>query len=165
MEIVYLNANGFCGNKDKKKSSDVNNQKNAEKILQEIFESYSYSPDILFFSEFNPNSEVGEFVSDSLEQKSYYRVDPNAGKGISEKISSMVLAFSKTKTHSEPSPNDWLKWNEILIDGYRIVGVHIPDTEHGTDMEKENAKDFWNCLEEHYQKNISNKVIIIRRKI
>lgn len=38
-----------------------------------------------------------------------------------------------------------------------IVGVHIPDSSH----QLEDAKDFWQCLESHYQKNISNKVIYI----
>lgn len=64
MEIVYLNTNGFYGDKDKRNFSDTNNQKNAEKILKEIFELYS--PDILFFSEFDVNSQVGKFLINFL---------------------------------------------------------------------------------------------------
>ena len=158
MEIVYLNTNGFYGNKDKRRFSEEDNQKNAKRILQEIFESYSYSPDVLFFSEFDANSQVGKFVIDFLvKEKNYHCVYPNSWKEVSELYDSIVIAFSKVEKKSETSPNHWLKWNEILIDGYMIVGIHIPDSRH----ELERAKDFWDCLKSHYQKNISNKVIYI----
>lgn len=153
MEIVYLNTNGFCGDEDNKLFSD---KKTAEKILQEIFKLYS--PNILFFSEFNANSQVGKFVINFLvEEKKYHCVHPNNLKCIPEDYTSIVLAFSKVEKKSQPSPNDWLKWNEILMDGYMIVGVHIPDSS----KRLKEAKGFWECLESHYQKNISNKVIYI----
>lgn len=158
MEIVYLNANGFYGDKDKRNSSDENNQKNAERILEEIFEKVSYSPDILFFSEFDVNSQVGKFVIEFLvKNKKYHCVYPNGGKGLLKCHTSIVIAFSKVEKESKSSPNNWLKWNEILMDGYMVVGVHIPDSS----CELERAKDFWKCLESHYQKNISNRVIYI----
>lgn len=156
MEIVYLNTNGFYGDKDKRYFSDENNQKNAERILQGIFKLYS--PDILFFSEFDANSQVGKFVINFLvEEKKYYCVYPNGWKEIPECYTSIVIAFSKVKKESEPSPNCWLKWNEILMDGYMVIGVHIPDSSR----QLKDGKDFWECLENHYQKNILNRVIYI----
>lgn len=79
------------------------------------------------------------------------------GENVSKDYTSIVLAFSKVEKKSESSPADWLKWNEIFVDGYRIVGVHIPDSRYNL----EKAKDFWECLERHYQKYISNKFIHI----
>lgn len=94
MEIVYLNTNGFYGDKDKRYFSDENNQKNAERILKEIFELYS--PDILFFSEFDANCQVGKFAIKFLtEEKKYHCVYPNGWKEVSERYTSIVLAFTK----------------------------------------------------------------------
>ena len=107
------------------------------------------------FSEFNANSQAGKFVIDSL--KGYYPVYPNGYTKVCESYTSIVFAFAKIVKKSEPSPNCWLKWNEILVDGYRIVGVHIPDSRY----QLNDAKDFWECLESHYQKYISDRVIYI----
>ena len=154
MQIVYLNVNGFAG-VDVKHSCLSDKKSIANEILSEIFEFSN--PDILFLSEFNVNSDSGKYALDFLSKKDYYRIYPNNWKWISIRYSSIVMAFTKERKNSESSPNNWLKWNEILIKDYRIVGVHIPDSE----KEEKASKDFWNCLENHYKKHEDDKLLYI----
>lgn len=154
MEITYLNINGFCGS-GKKKNEHQNNIENAKKILNDIFERFE--PDILFFSEFNVNTIAGVFAIKYLKEKGYNPIYPDGYTF--EKLkgyTSIVIAFAKFEKDSEHSPEDWLKWNEILVDGYRIVGVHIPDSE----KEPKRAKNFWRHVEFHYGKYHNEEKIL-----
>ena len=156
MQVVYLNTNGFCGIGDKH-SHYRNNEKiaNANQILSKIFKFSN--PDILFLSEFDVNSDSGKCALDNLSKRDYYRIYPNNLKWISKRYSSIVMAFTRERKNSESSPNNWLKWNEILINDYRIVGVNIPDSE----KDQKESEDFWHCLEAHYKKHEDDKLLYI----
>lgn len=163
MEIAYLNVNDFCGTDNKKEceKDSEKRKKTAEEILKTIFSKVK--PNILFFAEFDAESEAGKFVTEKLEEKGYDPVYPNQyTKARMKYYSSVVVAFTKRKKVSEPSPNKWLKWNEITMDGYRIVGVHIPFFAPNNVGEWKKAEDYWQCLKTHYEKyNGKEKILYI----
>lgn len=154
MKVVYLNTNGFAGVSNKKNSLN-DRVLNAEKIISKIFESSS--PDVLFLSEFDANSEEGKRIFKLLYDKDYYRVYPNNWTFIKENYTSIVIAFTKERKKSMQSPSNWLKWNEICLADYHIIGVHIPSSEH----EKKSAKEFWGNLCDYFIKHIDEKVLYI----
>lgn len=156
MEVVYLNTNGFSG-VSKKDSANVKNQDMAKCILDRLFEVTN--PDILYFSEFDVHSAAGEYVFAYLAKKGYYRVYPNHWRWIGAGYNSIVIAFTKERMWSEPSPAGCLslKWNEIVADGYRIVGVHIPYWE----KREEDTRKFWDALTAHYNEHQGEKVLYI----
>lgn len=157
MKIVYLNTNGFYGidgcNKNSKNESNINN---AREILTLLFENVD--PNIIFFSEFDVNSCAGQFVIKKLKEKGYFCVFPNQFKYMSEHYTSIVIAFTKEKKQSEKSPTKKsLKWNEIRLNDYRIVGVHIPDSINDTTE----AVSYWQSLIKHYEMYKNEKIIYI----
>lgn len=154
MQVLYLNTNGFSGNGDKK-SKESKNKSIAKIILEKIFEKAE--PEIIIFSEFDVNSFAGSYVMAYLEGKGYYCVYPNKFKYISERYTSIVLTFVKEKISSTESLGLTLKWNEILYHGYRIIGVHIPDSKD----EYNRAINYWKDITVHYQKHKKEKVLYI----
>ena len=154
MEVLYLNTNGFSGRKDKNSEQDANIDI-AKNILREIL--HKDTPDVLYFSEFDANSKAGQEVIKELKEKGYTAVYPNAWNYVSESYTSIVMAFVREEIKSQTSPQRWLKWNEILVNDYRLVGVHIPDSSH----KKADADSFWTCISEHYQKYKREKLLYI----
>lgn len=156
MEVLYLNTNGFSGISHKKNSKQDKNIDIAKIILREILDKDT--PDVIYFSEFDANSKAGQEVIKNLKEKGYTAVYPNGWNYVSESYTSIVIAFVRGNIKkSEPSPQRWLKWNEILVNDYRLVGVHIPDSSH----QKSDADNFWTCLSEHYQKYRNEKLLYI----
>lgn len=154
MQILYFNINGFSGSEEKR-SRAMKNKSIAQTILETIFKKSK--PDIIIFSEFDVNSIAGRFVMEYLEIKGYYHIYPNNYSYISERYTSIVLMFAKKKISSTPSLGIVLKWNEILYDDYRIVGVHIPDSE----KEYDRAVKYWDDLYSHYENHKNEKVLYI----
>lgn len=156
MQVAYLNTNGFFGYQRKGKR-EQSNSLIAKKILDKLFECVE--PDILFFAEFDKYSTAGKYIIESLEEKGYSPIYPDNRTNMSSKVFSYVVAFSKHKYPSEKSPEGCLayKWNEIIINEYRIIGVHIPSSIH----EPERANNYWDALHKHYLDHKEDKIIYI----
>lgn len=158
--IAYVNTNGFAGTADKRYFPG-DRKANARNLLARILEltgreqdgsgAVESGPDILFLAEFPLHSEAGEAAREYLSQMGYSAVYPDkcSKAGIRKNITSTVTAFVKCTLPYErsASPMHWLKWNELSVSGYRIVGVHIPDSVR----EEHSAREFWECMETHYQ--------------
>lgn len=114
---------------------------------------------ILFFSEFDKYSIAGKYIIDSLEKRGYAIIYPDNRKNMDCIVDSYVVAFAKSKHLSEKSPEGSLayKWNEIVTNGYRIVGVHIPSSVH----EPKRAENFWKALHIHYDEHKKDNIIYI----
>lgn len=133
--ILYINVNGFYGTQNKDKEKLLNGidddccKKNAERICKKILET---KYDIIYLAEFAPNTPTGEWVTKLLDQNGYNRILPNSQKILAKKYYSIVCAFAKKElgiTQSVKSPNNWLKWCEIVVNNHHVVGVHSPNTE------------------------------------
>lgn len=156
MQIAYLNING-CFDCQRKGNRNQSNSVIAEKIIDKLF--CDIEPDILFFAEFDKYSTAGKYITTSLEEKGYSPIYPDNRTNMSSKVFSYVVAFSKHKHLSEKSPEGCLayKWNEIIINEYRIIGVHILSSIH----EPERVNDYWNTLHKHYFEHSEEKIIYL----
>lgn len=146
---LYLNINGFYGTLDKdrvKLKSGLDDDcclKNAESICKRIVEAEPLKHDVVFFSEFAPNTPTGKWVTKYFAQNGYRRVLPNGYDNIENYYYSIVVAYVREDlniTKSKPSPKGWLTWCEIPIDNQNIVGIHSTRTDFLKDM-KEEVKD------------------------
>lgn len=155
MQILSLNINGFFGS-FKKNSKALTNCDMANKILEKIFDKAQ--PEIIVLSEFDVHSSAGVYVIRCLcSEKGYYLVYPNECENISKKCTSIVLMFTKKKITSKKSSGLLLKWNEILYNDYRVIGVHIPVSVY----EKDRAINYWEDVLIHYEKYKDEKVVYI----
>jgi len=145
MKIMYLNVNGFYGTSNKNRAKlqigldDDCCKKNAQYICERII-SDDLKYDVIFFSEFAPNTPSGKLMTSLLEKNGYHQVLPNASANIPVRFYSIVVAYAKKNlniTSSIPSPNKWLKWCELEIDSQHIVAIHSTGLEFLTDMNTE----------------------------
>ena len=145
MRLFYLNVNGFYGTREKDRDKlivgldDNYCMKNAEQICKQIFNNEVSRYDVLFFSEFAPNTPSGKWVSDYLEQKGYKLVLPNASDYVEDRYYSIVVAYVKKDLKiekSEASPKGWLTWCELSVGNKNIVGIHKTSTEFLKDMKE-----------------------------
>lgn len=117
MQLFYLNTHGFSLLSElKKNSKSSNNIQIADRVLSKMS---SLDLDVIFFSEFDFNSPAGQHVTRALFSLGFFPVYPNQCKGVSEQYTSIVICFTKFPLTSCKSLNGWLKWNEIVINGYR----------------------------------------------
>lgn len=154
MQILSLNINGFSGIGNKN-SKNLKNQEISKIILKKIFDEID--PEIIILSEFDVNSFAGNYVIEYFERKGYYCIFPNGYKYISKSYTSIVVIFTKKEITSEKSLGIQLKWNEIKYGGYRIIGVHVPDST----KESERSQLYWKDILSHYQRHKTEKIIYI----
>lgn len=154
-QVFYLNTRGFDNNinREKKDSKNINNIDTAKKILEHIFEISN--PECIIFSEFDFKSLAGKYTVEWLYQKGYYHVLPNSytDEKIKNKYTSIVIIFVKDDYQtikSVKSPDNWLKWNEINLHDYKIIGLHAPG-----DI------SFWEDWKTYHHKNNTKKIIYI----
>ncbi len=153
--LFYLNVNGFYGLREKNRDSllvGVDNDYcvgNAKRICDRILENEE-KYDVVFFSEFAPNTQAGKMVTKCFAEHGYRLVLPNSTNSLPNRYYSVVVAFVKEMlgvTKSAKSPNGWLTWCELMIDKKKIVGIHSTRTEFLVDMKtavkriKENKYD------------------------
>lgn len=153
-KYFYLNVNGFYGEgkKDSEKLKrgldDEICHKNALKICQRITEG-DIKYDIVFFSEFAPNTPTGKEVTEYFKKKNYKLILPNGEKRIENNCYSIVVAFVRNEigvTKSKPSPEHWLTWCEIEVDNKSIIAIHstqiefLKNMKEGVEIRKENWK-------------------------
>lgn len=145
----YLNVNGFYGTREKNRDNlkegwdDDSCLENAKSICKQIVKDGSLKYDLIFFSEFAPNTPSGKWVADFFDQKGYKLVLPNAQDQVETRFYSVVVAYVKKNLkveNSKASPKGWLTWNELLIDDHYVVGIHSTSESFLCDM-KEAVKD------------------------
>lgn len=152
-KYFYLNVNGFYGEgkKDSEKLKrgldDEFCHKNAQKICQRIIED-DIKYDIVFFSEFAPNTPTGKKVTKYFKKKGYKLILPNGEKRIENNCYSIVVAFVRNEigvNESKPSPEHWLTWCEIEVDNKSIIAIHSTRIKFLEDMKKEveTRKENW----------------------
>lgn len=150
-KYFYLNVNGFCG-KEKKTIEKLNNglycwNNYAQKICKRIIEGY-IKYDIVFFSEFAPNTPTGEEVTEYFIDNGYKLILPDGKEKIKNNCYSIVVAFVRNEigvTKSKPSPEHWLTWCEIEVDNKSIIVIHSTRIKFLEDMKKEveTRKENW----------------------
>lgn len=145
MRIFYLNINGFYGTSEKKRYKlkcgleDTYCMKNAERICKQILGNETLKYDVIFFSEFAPNTPSGKWVSNYLNREGYKLILPSGYDSVKNEYYSLVVAYVKKELEivkSVVSPNDWLTWCELSIDNKNIVGIHSTRPEFLEDMRK-----------------------------
>lgn len=143
---LYININGFYGTQDKdreklKKGLDDHYcLENAESICKRIVEAEPLKYDVVFFSEFSPNTPTGKWVTNYFEQHGYRLVLPDASESIDICYYSIVVAYVSKDLNiikSKSSPQKWLTWCEIQVDNQNIIGIHSTRTDFLNDMKEE----------------------------
>ena len=147
-KFFYLNVNGFYGTREKARGKfkagldDNCCVENAEGICKQIMDDRHSKYDVIFFSEFAPNTPSGKWVSNYLDQKGYKLVLPNAYDYVENGYYSIVVAYVRKDLKiekSKASPKDWLTWCELSIDDKNIVGIHATNIAFLNDI-KETVK-------------------------
>lgn len=147
-KFFYLNVNGFYGTREKDRGKlkagldDNCCVENAEGICKQIMDDRHSKYDVIFFSEFAPNTPSGKWVSNYLDQKGYKLVLPNAYDYVENCYYSIVVAYVRKDLKiekSKASPKDWLTWCELSIDDKNIVGIHATSIDFLNDI-KETVK-------------------------
>ena len=122
--------------------------KNALKICQRITEG-DIKYDIVFFSEFAPNTPTGKEVTEYFKKKNYKLILPNGEERIKNNCYSIVVAFVRNEigvNESKSSPEHWLTWCEIEVDNKSIIAIHstrikfLKNMKEGVEIRKENWK-------------------------
>lgn len=143
--IFYLNVNGFYGTREKDRDKlkvgldDNCCMKNAEGICKKIFNNGMSEYDVLFFSEFAPNTPSGKWFSNFMDKQGYKLILPNAYDFVEDYYYSIVVAYVKSDLEilkSEASPEGWLTWCELSVDNKNIVGIHSTRTAFLNDMKE-----------------------------
>lgn len=139
MNVLYININGLYGIREKDREKlrncvDVEYcRKNAKSICDRILDSQniekSLKYDIVFFSEFAPNTPAGKQMTDCFDKMGYRLILPNAYDSLEDVKGkySIVVAYVRKDLHitkSKPSPQRWLTWCEISVNDQTIVGIH-----------------------------------------
>lgn len=154
MRIASLNVNGFCGLADKRgyffsgrgNSSEESSVENAGKVCEAILKEHA---DVVYFSEFNVCSVAGQEAIRRMKDGGYSPVFPNRWSFVSPGYTSIVIAFVKGTCGREKSPGNWLQWNEMLLRGYRLVGLHIT------------RDSMWEDILAAYEQHMEEKVVFI----
>lgn len=173
MEILYLNVNGFFGDSSiksilarneclgevKKCREDGLNQLISDLLIKKIL-SGDKECDIIFLSEFDPQSSASKYFISKMEAKGYDYILPNAGEKIGDKYSITVCFIKNEKKEqwldmdkSNKNIEDYLVWCEIGGEQKEkpyITGVHFTG--------EEKIKAF---IEEVKEKSYKNKKFII----
>ena len=143
--LFYLNINGFYGTTEKDREKlkvgldDDCCMKNAEGICKMIFNNGISEYDVLFFSEFAPNTPSGKWFSNYMDKQGYKLILPNAYDCVEDYYYSIVVAYVKSDfgvLKSEASPEGWLTWCELSVDNKNIVGIHSTRTVFLNDMKE-----------------------------
>ena len=147
MRVAYLNVNGFCGLENKRRvvPGEVS-RANARKVCKALLEEHA---DAVFLSEFDVHSEAGQEAIRRMADAGYRSVLPNRWNYISQSYTSIVMAFAKAEAVRERSPENWLQWNELVLDGYRLIGLHIT------------GESMWKDIREAYRRQSEGKLILI----
>lgn len=154
MRIVSLNVNGFCGLADKRgysfggsgNSSEENSMEHAGKVCEAILKE---RVDVVFLSEFDVCSAAGQEAIRRMKDGGYSPAFPNRWSFISPGYTSIVVAFVKGACSREKSPGNWLQWNEMLLQGYRLIGLHIT------------RDSMWEDILAAYERHREEKVVFI----
>ena len=154
MRIVSLNVNGFCGLADKRgysfggsgNSFEENSMEHAGKVCEAILKERA---DVVFLSEFDVCSAAGQEAIRRMKDGGYSPVFPNRWSFISPGYTSIVVAFVKGACSREKSPGNWLQWNEMLLQGYRLIGLHIT------------RDSMWEDILAAYERHREEKVVFI----
>ena len=104
---------------------------------------------MVYFSEFNVCSVAGQEAIRRMKDGGYSPVFPNRWSFVSPGYTSIVIAFVKGTCGREKSPGNWLQWNEMLLRGYRLVGLHIT------------RDSMWEDILAAYEQHMEEKVVFI----
>ena len=147
MRIACLNVNGFCGLEDKRGvvPGEVS-RANARNVCGAILKE---SADVVFLSEFDVCAKAGQEVIRRMEDAGYHPVFPNRWNYISPRYASIVMAFVRGEYEREKSPGNWLQWNELCLQGYRLIGLHVT------------RDSMWEDILAFYERHVNENVVFI----